>query len=1486
MPTPKIKIKRGILNPTATNLTSAGELAVNTNNKRFFIKTADDTTTTPVWMGAEIEATLSSPADSGKLTTQKGIVDYINDRVTAGTLGNVTLSTAQTITGAKTFQSNNVILDGVSLVFEESGANDQAAITLPSGGLSNGYTLRLPSTNPADTSKVLGVSSVDGTDAQLHWVDQTPTVTITEINTSSPDRAIVLTDGTNFYKDQSSGLLPTNGPLLYNKATGSIKLNGNLLVNGSIADVNVTPTANLSQGATQIPVTSTTGLQVGATVTINPNSAAASNGVALPAGTTITGLTSTQITLSNGVSAAVTGVVNLASMFTVANSGSVSVGPESSLEIQQGKLFDNVVNITVGSTSGDSVTLGKIISTTNTGSTLNIRASSGTSTLTTSGTTANLVNTGATTVNLGGAATALAIGGASGATTNFANSAGTSTLNISTNAISTGTKTINIGTGGTAGTTTINMGTTASGASIVLNGPVTNQAGTSPSSNDQVVTKSYVDSVAITGLTPKAPVDAASTQRLGAISGVSAVTFSAGTNAITWTGTSAATAGFLDTGVTLVANTTEASASRVLIKNEGDTNGIGAQYNGIYWVYGTNELRRTTDADANTELPKTTYVYVESGTSNGGKSFITNAAVATLNTTAITFSTFTSTTAFTFTDGLSVSGTNAVSVNPTANGGISVTSSGVALSSTVAGSGLALNSGVLTVNGQTTVATTLTTNFACTELSGVLTASANGLSTFNGVSLNSTTIRVLLTGQNLPHQNGIYRVSQIGTSSLPTTLTRAVDANTGPLILSNRRVFDSNTSRIYVLENINAPTLGTDAINYIGDSFFEGASFTPERYSLIGSPSDLTTALTAKSYTIIGTFTGTSVNANSTIGINVGASSSTSRPVLDALRPGMRLTSYTTTPTYISDQLIIDRIDRVSNQKVIYLRNMGTATISSLSSATNIPFTFDGSSSGTENSYANTGHKGILVYKDKDMFDCSILGYDTSANYWSYYTLGQNGTSTAYRLATTNNTETLSNKTLELPILNGGTINSNVLTTNVDNDIVTGKGIYTYKYGALNTTTKYRQQTLKQDVISLSMTSVSSNAIGYVANSQYGSIRTGTKITIEAQGTWTGVANNTVYYAVFDTVSSIKLANSYQNATAATPITITVSNGTTSDVQASRIIVEDTSLQIGYNNLGSTGTIYLPSTTQNKYDKIFGHADEIASTSPQYVELTQILANAQASNGIVSFDLPNNANVQAYDLDTGRTVLNCILSAHTGATSSAIKSIVLTNGSSTAVVTFTGALSNEKTLTSADFIAMQLPSAVGNADQRTLLNGGHFRVISVNSVSGDTAVTVQLPSVATSNEAGTITPANINSSNYIPCVKNYEMYLIPSNTAFTGSIGGALNFVLSTLSPVGTSINGNQLVLSNATNIVTGTIRISNVYWTMFRPQRLMLGTDGLPLVGTGTGTNGASSSTSALRTLNSAILAVNYLPQSDADYQTYTGKRILLNTLIDCGTY
>lgn len=174
-----------------------------------------------------------------------------------------------------------------------------------------------------------------------------------------------------------------------------------------------------------------------------------------------------------------------------------------------------------------------------------------------------------------------------------------------------------------------------------------------PSSALHAASKQYVDTVA-QGLHVHATADAATTLDLATLAGVS-VSYSSGTQAITWTGgTAATTAGFTD-GVTLVANTTESSASRLLVKNEG--NGIGAAYNGIYYVYGARELRRASDANSAAEFAGGDFCFVLNGTQYEGTGWVQTEEVVTLDTTPIVWQQFSGAGSITAGNGLTSSGT-------------------------------------------------------------------------------------------------------------------------------------------------------------------------------------------------------------------------------------------------------------------------------------------------------------------------------------------------------------------------------------------------------------------------------------------------------------------------------------------------------------------------------------------------------------------------------------------------------------------------------------------------------------------------------------------------------------------------------------------------------------------------------------------------------------------------------------------------------------
>ena len=98
-----IKFKRGATDTTGT--LASGEPALNTASKKLWVGYDD---TNKVWVGAEIEATMASPTSALKLTTQKGIVDYIAGLGYGSGSGDMLLGTVQTVTGVKTFNSGTL----------------------------------------------------------------------------------------------------------------------------------------------------------------------------------------------------------------------------------------------------------------------------------------------------------------------------------------------------------------------------------------------------------------------------------------------------------------------------------------------------------------------------------------------------------------------------------------------------------------------------------------------------------------------------------------------------------------------------------------------------------------------------------------------------------------------------------------------------------------------------------------------------------------------------------------------------------------------------------------------------------------------------------------------------------------------------------------------------------------------------------------------------------------------------------------------------------------------------------------------------------------------------------------------------------------------------------------------------------------------------------------------------------------------------------
>jgi|688.fasta_scaffold01918_7 hypothetical protein len=151
-----------------------------------------------------------------------------------------------------------------------------------------------------------------------------------------------------------------------------------------------------------------------------------------------------------------------------------------------------------------------------------------------------------------------------------------------------------------------------------------------------IATRAYVDTVA-QGLHIHATAKTATTATLATLTGTT-VSYAGG--AITWTGGNAANGASFNDGTTLTANTTEASADRILVKNEGGVGGLGASKNGTYYVYAARELRRTSDGDAASDWLGGDFCFVTNGTLYADTGWVQTEAITTLDTDSIIWQQF------------------------------------------------------------------------------------------------------------------------------------------------------------------------------------------------------------------------------------------------------------------------------------------------------------------------------------------------------------------------------------------------------------------------------------------------------------------------------------------------------------------------------------------------------------------------------------------------------------------------------------------------------------------------------------------------------------------------------------------------------------------------------------------------------------------------------------------------------------------------------
>jgi len=224
-----IKIKRGTTDPLATNVTNSGELAANTSTPKLFIKTADDSSTTPVWIGAQIESSPGDWTSSVKLATQGAINTTFMPKG------------GGTFTGAVSFGQGSTAAGEIRLLEDTDDGNNYSA--LRGSARAANITYVLPTTDPT-SGQFLSAGAPSSNVSQLSWADASSatTVTTTTDNTNTTRYLVLSTtaqSGATLYVDD------TTTPLSYNPSTGVITavgltLSGDLTVNGTTTNINTT----------------------------------------------------------------------------------------------------------------------------------------------------------------------------------------------------------------------------------------------------------------------------------------------------------------------------------------------------------------------------------------------------------------------------------------------------------------------------------------------------------------------------------------------------------------------------------------------------------------------------------------------------------------------------------------------------------------------------------------------------------------------------------------------------------------------------------------------------------------------------------------------------------------------------------------------------------------------------------------------------------------------------------------------------------------------------------------------------------------------------------------------------------------------------------------------------------------------------------------------------------------------------------------------
>lgn len=665
-----IKIKRGTTDPSAAQVTNAGELAANTSTPKIWLKTADDSSTTPIWVGAQIE---TSPADwtsSTKLATQSAI------------------NTTFMPKSGGTFTSDLSLSGGADIRFiETGGGSDYIAFQAPAS-IATSVTFTLPSADGSNGN----VLTTNGSGTLSWGAASASSLAVTADNSTSTFYPTFVTgsgSGLTLYAD------PSTTPLSYIPNPGVLKSTGGFQGNGLTSALDNTGMSITSTGDEDNATLTLTGSAsiLGATANLSATTTTiASRTLNLGSGLGTMTIDSGTVTMTGST-------LELPTSYTIRDSATSASSTLNIMNQSTASTFTKTVNIGANTASGGTSAVNIATSMNGSGTaSVTIGSSTGTSTTTLDGTvtvtndlavnggdltttsgTATVFNSNATTLNMGQAATTVSIGATTGTTTvrndlniasgkvyqiNATSILSATTLGssvVSSSLTSVGTiatgvweaTDVGVAHGGTGtsdgsitgtGALTFTAGGTNTNVNLVPNGNGTVDVGSkritnlaTPSSSTDAATRGYVDSVA-QGLHFHATAKGATTATLATLSGAT-VSYSGGTQAITWTGGTALTSTFTD-GVSFTASTTESSASRILVKNEGDVGGLGAAYNGIYYVYGARELRRSVDANTAAEYIGGDFIFILEGTTYNNTGWVQTEVITTLDTDSILWDQF------------------------------------------------------------------------------------------------------------------------------------------------------------------------------------------------------------------------------------------------------------------------------------------------------------------------------------------------------------------------------------------------------------------------------------------------------------------------------------------------------------------------------------------------------------------------------------------------------------------------------------------------------------------------------------------------------------------------------------------------------------------------------------------------------------------------------------------------------------------------------